>query len=435
MVLVGALETREFDTLLRSEDLNLRDLLAAGDNPMALATYLWCLRQHRVSLINGSALAHWGATWVRQVLVDGVMSRRKDEEIASAAVAVAALVETESMARMRDTLRANVHNLLTSELGKRSIPLDRPAYGGALLLAATLLHVDEARLLDAARAVTAAFTEALRGGRLFGLGFVVSLLGELHDVDGLAAMRGRLRPLLDDPQTDYEDTVYGLQALWLAGGEVQHDEDAQLAEHVLAVSPAWSYLMAGAETMPPAGDQHSDVTVSPLYRAVLLDVVLRLKANAAARTMARIEARYAGDRGVTSLAFVSLALGLFLPSLLLVWYLIPRAAHAYRYWMLQDYKPVYASSAGGALLAAAVLAYLLPYALLSIARLFPLLIVRAVQSDQRIRDVLRDCAVDVFRIWAALVIAALAFGVLSSILAPGVQHLLGSRLAEDWPWS
>ena len=95
MVFVSSLgQTQHIERLIQSIDFAIRDLLKTEDDPLALAMYLWTLREHKLSLINGDDLARWGTVWVYQVFVEGRDTRRKDEQATSAALANAALAQT-----------------------------------------------------------------------------------------------------------------------------------------------------------------------------------------------------------------------------------------------------------------------------------------------------------------------------------------------------
>lgn len=96
------------DDVVRSVDRAVDRLLTDGNDPFSLALYLWVARIHGIVLVNGDGLAAWASTWVERSLVDGHVGRRKDTEVASAALAAMALRGIDALADIDAAVRAGI---------------------------------------------------------------------------------------------------------------------------------------------------------------------------------------------------------------------------------------------------------------------------------------------------------------------------------------
>lgn len=419
--------TEHADRLRQSVDLAIRDLLAVGDNPLALAVYLWAIRRHRLALVNSDRLAAWGAGWARRVLVENVIGRRRDEEIAAAALVVVALAETPALVGVEDELRRGLGDLLTAELDWRLIPFGRPGYGALLLLGAAVAGVAEPRLPVAAAEIRGAFTAALAGSRLFGLGFAIDLAYRCSPPSTLAELERRVPEVLADPRTGYEDQLYLLHALWVrpAAGAARA-ERAALTEETLARSPAWSYLMNGLEDVPPAGDGRAMVPLSHLYRALLLDVVEGYRADVAAQPVAGQP--YGVLRRLAdwaALAFgVLLVLGLWAG---MSWLGRPWLAAAGRYWIKHDFGALSPSAALLSLGVGALITLLIPLTLICLWTAWSFAVRATDRGDELLPVVLRRRVRRLAIWWASAVLAAVALELAMGILGPGLDYALSGQ--------
>lgn len=412
------------DRLHQSVDLAIRDLLGGGADPLAKATYLWAMRRHDKSLINSDALVVWALSWARQILVGGETSRRRDEEVASAALAAAALTGTKEFSSIRGEMRAGVKTALDEELKRNGIPFRRAPYAAALLYGAHSLGVEAEGFRNAVVRTGESFRDAIAGGRLFGLHLVVRTLRDLEEENLAREIGEAIREALADPKTGYEDQAYLLQALWESLDGVPDESVMAATERVLAKSPAWGYLMNGAEDVPPAGDGHTVVYVSHLYRAALLDVTARYQAYAAARAEAKVDERHKGRFGVVWLAFWGVVLSFVGACVLLTAPLYLYANAAGRFWLGGHLDAMNPLPALLYILGTLALMYVLIAAAFVIPEAYRVFVLSQIASDKRIKDLLgaklRHAAVW----WFVSLIFAVGVEVYSSVISLGMQHLL-----------
>src|SRR5688572_16229469 len=140
------ISSSRMDRLYQSVDFAIRDLLESTENPLALSSYLWAFSGNRLTSINGDRLTRWGSGWARHVFVDGTVSRRSDDDYASAGLAIASLADTEEMSASRLELRVALQKTLSHEFQHRAIPFRRASYGAIILLAAKILDIEDARI-------------------------------------------------------------------------------------------------------------------------------------------------------------------------------------------------------------------------------------------------------------------------------------------------
>jgi hypothetical protein len=131
------------DGLVQSTDRAITRLLTEGDDPLALASYLWVVRTRGIVPINGARLVAWGVAWCRTIFADGRIGRRRDEDVASAALAAMALNGTDALVELHDSIRTGLERVVGRELDRRTIPFGWPAYSAIVLLAAHAFGVDE----------------------------------------------------------------------------------------------------------------------------------------------------------------------------------------------------------------------------------------------------------------------------------------------------
>jgi hypothetical protein len=414
------------DRLQQSVDLAIRDLLGDGVDPLAKAAYLWTMRRHDKPLVNSDALVRWGFDWVRQILVEGETSRRRDEEVSSAALAAAALAGTKAFSSIREGVRAGLKAALDEELGRNRVPFRRPSYGAALLYGAHSLSVEAAGLREAILRTGESFRDSVPGGRLFGLPFVVRMLRDLKEENLAREMGQAVQDALADPKTSYEDQPYLVQALWESCGGVPDEAAMATAERVLAKSPAWGYLMNGAEDVPPAGDGRAVVFVSHLFRASLLDVLMSYQSAAAEHKEAQLDARYRVRAGISWSAFSFYVLILVIAWTGLMIPLVKHAGGAYRYWLLSDYSAMPKSWAVlYLLLGVNLFIYLSILTVMILPTLYRVFIKAQIGSDERIKKILGARLWASTKIWLGLMAVELVLGVLVELIIPSIQHTIG----------
>jgi hypothetical protein len=414
------------DRLHQSVDIAIRGLLSESIDPLAKAAYLWTMRRHDKPLINSDALVIWGLRWVRQILVDDETSGRKDEEIASAALAAAALVDHREFYSIREDVRGGMKKILNSEFERHGIPFRRLSYGAALLYGAYSLNVDAAGLRDGVIRIGESFKDAIPGGRLFGLPFVVRMLCDLGEEKLAREIDHAAREALSDAKTNYEDQAYLVQALWESFDGAPDDSVMATTEQVLEKSPAWGYLMNGSEDVPPAGDGQAVVFLSHLFRASLIDVLMSYQSFVSKHKEAQIDARYRVRAGISWSAFSFYALVLFLGWVGLLVPLVKYADEAYRFWLLSDYAAMSKFWAVAYLLVGVNLFLFLSILTVKILpALYKVFIKSQIGSDERIKNVLGARFWTATKIWLALIAIEIFLGVFVELIIPSVQHVIG----------
>jgi hypothetical protein len=415
-------------TVLKSTDLAIRDLLLQEDDPFALAVYLWTMRRHDLTFVNGDGLTSWGATWVHRILIEQKVGRRRDEEIVSAALAAAALIGTDALRGELSEIRAAMRAVVTAELARSPVPFRRLSYAAALLLAATTIGIDEPAMREAAGSIDSACAEAVPGGRLFGLPFAIGILQDQQLTSELEALQRGIVDALANPRTDYEDQIYLLQALWqLHQPHRATDGLIRQTSDLLNRSPGWLYLMAGLEEVAPAGDLAVPVPVSHLFRAALLDVTLQFRAASRASVERGIDTRYRGRRFVGLGAFGFGLIFLATPWFLLLRWVLPIAGSAKDYWLSSQYEALPAGTALGFLAAVLFGSFLAPLTASAVWALWSSLVVSAVESDRRIAELLIRRSGLILKWWLVFVVLAVFIGLGTGILAPELQHALSSK--------
>lgn len=261
------------DRLYQSVDFAIRDLLESSENPLALASYLWAFRENKLTSINGDKLTRWGINWARHVFVEGNVSRRKDDDYASAGLAIASLSATEELSANEIELRAGLKEILSDEFRHRTIPFKRTSYAAIILLAAQTIAIEDRHIQESAIRVTQEFKTAIQSGRLFGLAYNAQLALHTVDEDLRSEFEHAALSRLHNSGTAYDDQIYLLQALWQLGPRtIDQQEFLLLNQELITKAPAWKYLMNGTEDVAPAGDGKVTLALSHLHRAALLDV-------------------------------------------------------------------------------------------------------------------------------------------------------------------
>jgi len=391
------------DRLHQSVDVAIQQALVERQDPLALSFYLWVIKKNQHSVVSLSQLTSWGMAHVRRVLVDLQIGRRRDEEVASAALVTIALSDTPEFAAIHKTVRTGLETILIEEGNSgNQIPLKQPAYGALLLKAAHTLGVDKTRWRAPAERVVSAFGEAIPGGRLFGLVFAAQLVQVLDDEAGARNLENLAIRYIGNDATDFEDQPYLLQAPWYLTQPSEPPSELlmSLTSQLLKKAPVWQYLMNGDEHVPAAGDGQAVVYISHLYRAALFDVVLQYQAHIVSHREEEIDRRYRAHPSLNRAAF-----GFYVLSLLLVWcaigyYLFTRADSARRYWILGEFAAMPPMSA-------------LFYLCVTLAATY-LLVVTVIVMPM---------------IWFVLVIVAVLLGVATNLIAPTFKHLFAG---ETW---
>jgi len=270
------ISSSRMDRLYQSVDFAIRDLLESTENPLALSSYLWAFRANRLTSINGDRLTRWGINWARHVLVDGSVSRRKDDDYASAGLAIASLSGTEELSANRLELGPALKGILSDEFQRRTIPFRRASYGAIILLAAKTLDIEDTRIQTSAIRITHEFKTAMQSGRLFGVAYDAQLALSTVGDELRSEFEHAALSRLHSSSTAYDDQIYLLQALWqLDPRTIDQQEFMVLSQELITKAPAWKYLMNGTEDVAPAGDGKVTLALSHLHRAALLDVASR----------------------------------------------------------------------------------------------------------------------------------------------------------------
>ena len=414
-----------YRSVYQSADYAVKELLQEGDNPLALASYLWTLRQHNLLSVRSDGLMQWGLFWIQRIFVEQQIGERGDEEIASAALLVVAFDGTDSFSSMRDDVRQGIADLLSNELDKRTLPLRRPSYASAFLLAAHVVGLTDKRIADAAGAVGKGFQAALPGGRLFGLALCVRLLLDTNAGEQLDNLVKNIRSTIADSRTTYEDNIYLLQALWqLSPDEKSLDQVIRTTQKILAGSPAWAYLMVGMEDVPAASDGHEVVKLSHLFRSSLLDVTVRYLGTSIQRDRAQGDKQLKGNRGVGILAFSFPCLFFVVAWSLYLSWMIPLMSGGLRFWVQAENAALSPSQAllflGGTIL----FPYLVVITPVIIIKLFQILIIQGIQSDRRISEALWKPVWKITAGWLTLIVLAIVINLASGVMGSRLQYLI-----------
>lgn len=411
------------DDIVRSADRAVGRLLRNESDPLALALYLRVMRDHDLVLINGDRLVAWAATWVRRILVDGHIGRRRDMDIASAALAATGLHGTDTFASLESGVRERLGRVVSDELDVRPVPFRSAPYGAIVLYAISFFGIKEPRVASVADALTTLYDSAFASGRMFGIGFVIRLLSTLGRVERIKALAERARHALDDPRTGYEDRVYLLEALWAAAPVIGTNGIADLSELIVPASPGLLYIDQGVEEVTPAEDDWVAITVSDLYRAELLDVVLHTEKAASARILDRLDERYRGRRVVTVSAF-----GFYFLIIVMLWVallvpLIVAWPMAHRYWIDQQFGSLSAWGASLYALDIAVITIAVPCTKSLLTGLWNVLVRSQVESDRRVRDLFWRSLADTITQWNVWFVGAIVVAIIVSVGFPGLVHL------------
>jgi hypothetical protein len=403
----------------------IQDALIEHGDPLALSFYLWVIKKNRHSIVNLRNLTSWGMAQVNRVFIDLRISRRRDEEIASAALAAIALGESPEFAPLRRRVRGGIETLLREEHDNGNlIPLKRTPYGILLLTAAQATGVDQAQWQPAVERTLAAVVEAVPGGRLFGLVFAAQLVRVLNDKNLATSLENVATETLASDGIDFEDQAYILQALWrLSEGTRPSESHMSQTEHLLKRVPVWQYLMNGDEHLPAAGDGRAIIYISHLYRAALLDVVLQYQAHFTSRREEQLDHRYRAHPSLNRAAF-----GFYVLILLLFWsgtgyYLVTLADSARRYWILGDFASMTPFTAMFYLGMSFAATYLLIVTVTVMPTMYSVLVKWKIGSDQRIRDLVRPRVWSATKLWFAVSVVTVLLGVLTNLVAPAVRHL------------
>jgi hypothetical protein len=408
----------EPERLLQSVDTAIRRKLLE-DDPLSLAAYLWVAETHKPPLTNRDRLVAWGYSWIREVFVEQNISRRRDEEIASASLAIIALIQQSQFQTDCEQVRLGFAGLLNEELSSAPIPFRQASYAAFFLLAAQLLGIEHPRLREAAKATSAAFRKSLPGGRLFGVSFCSRLLREVGETQTLDELGKSLQQVIRDPQLGYEDRIYGIQAVHQIYGDAELDEETiHMIDEVVSTSPIYMYLMVGMEDIPPVSDDHTAVKVSHLYRAALFDVAIQNRDRAQKQEEQQKMALYRGRKWIGWSVVLFYAL-LFLSALAALFYKFrPHMGNSVRFWMRGDETAMpfsFALIVAGEIV---LFAYLLHIGIVTISTLHSALVRLNVHSDQWVREQLLPRLWSITKRWAFGVSMSILLGVLVNIISP-----------------
>ncbi len=183
--------------------------------------------------------------------------------------------------------------------------------------------------------------------------------------------------------------------------------------------------MVGTEEIPSAGDGQATVGISHLYRATLLDVILRFQRYVELQAKASLEAKHRGRNIVRISAF---GFGIILEAvfwLLLAWTMIPSYDAAKRYWLLHEYKAMTPQSALLYLVYVLLAIFLLLFSPVFTWTWWSLHFQTKVESDREIAEILGRSSVKVFLVWLTLIVVAVVIGLFIGVIEPAFQHALG----------
>jgi hypothetical protein len=420
--------TLRYDQLTKSVDSAIRDLLAAGSDPVSLACYLWVCRRHNLQLINSAGLANWGVWWVQHILIDRNWGKKRDDDIASAVLAASVMHDASSLRDLSDTVRAAATELMATERNRHVIPFNHQGPGSMTLLGAAELNLNDVRLPSSIAEVVEAFERSASSGRVFGITFAVLAYRRTVEEGDLSPLVARIKGAIDDPETDYEDRIYFTQALCYTTPDGRPDETSfRHIDVVMTDSPVWAYLMSGQEDIPSAGDGNATVLVSHLCRAALLDLLLHYQAHARERMEAKIDERYRGRRGVGIPAFGFYALGFAAIWFILLRILIRDAGIAWRYLFVHDYGSISWISVVIYQFAFVTAAPLIPITFVTLVTCWSYLVKSPVESDQRIREVLWQKNERYLRIWFGLFVLNVGLNIYAGLINPAIQHMIDRK--------
>lgn len=429
MVLVAALDSQtliaRLDQLRKSVDLAIRDLLASSRDPVALAVYLWVCQQHNLPLVNSAALANWGASWAHRTFVDKEIGRRRDDQLASAALAVSALKGSPRISEFDQQIGEGLEESFQSETARNQLPFDRADYGSMFLLAVADYGI--VPLLSLTK-LQSKISRTLPGGRAFGIGFAAALLKKCLGEEVPESFIEGIEVPLSDPETDYQDRIYLTHAFWLiTSGSARENKATEMTEDILTASPIWLYLLSGEEDIPPAGDRRSPMTISHLCRAALLDLLLRYSKQVSRRAEEKVAAKYRGRKGVGLPAFGFYALCFATAWFFLLQVLISDAGIAWRYLFVHEYGTISWTSVLIYQFAIITAVPLLPITFVTLKTLWTYLVSSPVESDQRIREVLQQRNRRYLRLWFGLVILNVCINIYSGLINPAIQHMIDGK--------
>jgi len=419
----------------QSVDYAIRDLLTEAEDPLALASYLWTYQQHKLTSINSKALIRWGKNWAHHVIIEHHVGARRDEEVASAALVISALCVDSTSPEIQHDFRNELSRLVGSELTKGPVPFKRSSYGSIVLLGVQRVGATEIPIDNSVKEISRQFREAIPGGRLFGLAYHAMLLRDLGKADDVDELARNVRTAFQIGIVNWEDQIYLLQSLWLLQRTVQPDRDLlALTEQCLVKSPVWGYLMNGTEDMPPAGDGRTIVKVSHLYKAALLDVLIRFQANREILIRERDFRRQQQVRGGVGAA----AFGFYLILLSGAWFallrlLVPSLRSGSRFWLSHDYDAM--SKLGAVLFLAGIFAclYFAHLTVSIIPALYRGLVRLSVPSDQGMWSTLRPKLWRITRFWFFVALGGIILGFLINLLSPAVQHIFDHNTNSPRP--
>ena len=423
-----SLVSPEFGTKARlihqSVDLAVRDLLVKEDDPFALAYYLWVMRQNRIDLTNGAKLSRWALTWVRRIFVDGCIGRRKDEELASAAIVATVLYRSGDLQIETDRIRGMLLGELATDLDRGKIPFGQPIYGCVLLRALVEFGYPHDKIEGSLKNVMDALMTHLRTGRALGIPFLAEILNDIGDVDALTKLSGAVDGALNDKSTDWESLIYLSQSTFLIEDTIALDlESFESLTNLALDSPIWSYAMVGVEEVTPLADSHA--SISHLLRGALWDVCIHISRHRDSRNQQWILQRYSNRRGLSVMAYsfvVLISLLLWIPFL---YVLMPSTIGAFNYWIRGEYGAMSSFGAIGYLIGICLFALVVAEALTLTITLWQPLVRFALESDQRILEIARGPALTILKYWGRFVGGTLFVGFLLEALIPGLLHAIG----------
>ena len=423
-----ALVTLRFDQLTKSVDLALRDLLAAGSDPVALACYLWVCRRHNLQLVNSAALATWGTAWAKSVLIEEGWGRKRDDDISSALLVASVMRDAPSLRGLLDDVRMGAAKSLATELERRKVPFNHPGPASMSLLGALDLGLDDARLPTATENTLSSLEQTISAGRVFSIVFAILACKAIHHESALSALASRIAEVLDDPETDYEDKIYLSQGLYYLTDQSDVSQGiSRPADVIVAESPVWSYLLSGQEDIAPAGDGRAIVTVSHLCRAALLDLLIHYRKSVVARMEAQTDRRYQETWFTRLSAFGFYALALTLICVFLARILVLDAGSARQYFLLDNYDAMSDGAAWRYVFVIFGSLLVFPLAPGFLLTCWEAVVRKSLESSRRIREVLWRRSRPVVYTWLSLLLAAFVINVATTVSGGGFKHLVSGK--------
>jgi hypothetical protein len=416
-------------------DLNLKRTLTTDDDPFGRAMLLWSCVRHREQLVNLDRLAAWARDYSRAVLVDGCPGRKRDEALAAALLAAAALRAGGMLvASELRVLRSAAGTVLQREVQPGQVPFDSPAYGAAIVLACDILDAD----LPGGRATLIAVARRyLEGGRVerpVGMALVAQALANAGQQAELEELCRLASSALLAAGLGYESRAYLAQALWTGAdalGDPARLQAADLVEEAIQDSPVYAVLETGQDVVGADGPEGELGRVSRLYLAALHDLAAGYAQRHAEVTRKAREAKYAGTAKNAWLSFLGLLLLVSPPTVLTTWLIWPFLLRAWNLYLRQQFWAATDTDRMVAALVSVLWSGILVVAATILEVGFRLLVLRKVASDAHLADEVRRALTGGLRWWLVGVLVCGVGTVGLNLISTSIQAPPPGSLPSD----